>query len=432
VKKRLFILLYFSIYTTLSGVTYHISTEGNDFNPGNIKKPFYTLNKAWTVVSAGDTVYLHGGTYHYTEKQYLAKKAGRPGNFIEILAFPGEYPVIDYGRSSGVYIGICLEKCDYIHIKGLRITNLSQPKKTVSGLYGLILTDSVHNCTIESLETDHIGGWGVVIGDHSSNILFLNCDSHHNADPFSESPYGGSDGFETGSKTSTNIKFKGCRAWSNSDDGWDLRQANGVYEIDNCWSFWNGYIPDTFTDGGDGDGYKLGGKTPPPTNEIVRIISRSIAFRNRGTGITPEPDGLDQTLGVRIYNCTAYDNASGWGNGINTGGYNNYTVVRNCIDFSNNGKGSWMQSTAPHDHNTFDTPVTVSAADFINLDSKEVDGPRQKDGSLPEIDFLHLSKNSHLIDAGTKVGLPYSGKSPDIGAFEMKQEIKTDKKPGNH
>jgi len=103
--------LYFSICTALSGVTYHISPDGNDFNTGNIKKPFYTLNRAWTVVLAGDTVYLHGGIYHYTEKQYLAKKSGTPGNLIEILAYPGEYPVIDYSRSAGVYIGICLENC---------------------------------------------------------------------------------------------------------------------------------------------------------------------------------------------------------------------------------------------------------------------------------------------------------------------------------
>ena len=427
-KKKLLTILYFSICTALSGVTYHISPDGNDFNTGNIKKPFYTLNRAWTVVLAGDTVYLHGGIYHYTEKQYLAKKSGTPGNLIEILAYPGEYPVIDYSRSAGVYIGICLENCNYIHIKGLRITNLVQPKKPISGLYGLILTDSVHNCTFELLETDHIGGWGVVIGDHSGNILFLNCDSHHNADPFSNEPYGGSDGFETGSKTSTNISFIGCRAWSNSDDGFDLRQANGIYKIDNCWSFWNGFIPDTFTEGGDGDGYKLGGKTPPPTNEILRTITRSLAFKNRGTGITPEPDGSNLTLGVVIYNCTAYDNSSGWGNGINTGGYNNYTIVRNCIDFNNNGKGSWMQSSAPHDHNTFDMPVTVSSDDFMSLDSKGIDGPRQKDGSLPYLSFLHLSKKSHLIDKGINVGLPFYGKAPDIGAFEIKQDPKgTDK-----
>ena len=409
----------FSISISLSGVTYYLSPGGNDFNPGTINKPFFTLVKAWTVVSAGDTVFVHGGTYRYNEKQYLANKTGKPGKLIAILASPGEYPVFDFSGSSGVYSCLSLENCSFVHIKGLRITNLPQPRKSTSGLYGLILNDNVHDCTFELLETDHIGGWGVVIGDHSSNILFLNCDSHHNADPFSEDPYGGSDGFETGSKTSTNISFIGCRAWSNSDDGFDLRQATGVYKIDNCWSFWNGYIPDTFSDGGDGDGYKLGGKTPPPTNEILRTITRSLAFKNRGTGITPEPDGSDQILGVLIYNCTAYDNSSGWGNGINTGGYNNFTIVKNCIDFSNNGRGSWMQSTAPHDHNSFDMHIIVSDKDFVSLNPDGIDGRRQNDGGLPDLTFLHLSEKSHLIDAGTYVGLPFKGKAPDLGAFEL-------------
>ena len=87
-----------------------------------------------------------------------------------------------------------------------------------------------------------------------------------------------------------------------------------------------------------------------------------------------------------------------------------------------------MQSSAPHDHNTFDMPVTVSSDDFMSLDSKGIDGPRQKDGSLPYLSFLHLSKKSHLIDKGINVGLPFYGKAPDIGAFEIKQDPKgTDK-----
>lgn len=48
--------------------------------------------------------------------------------------------------------------------------------------------------------------------------------------------------------------------------------------------------------------------------------------------------------------------------------------------------------------------------------------PRQADGSLPEIDFLHLAKGSDLIDAGVETGLPFFGEAPDLGAFESHYE----------
>lgn len=405
---------------SLSGAKYYTSPEGNDINPGSVTKPFFTLNRAWRVISAGDTVYMREGIYYYTKTQDLINKSGTHDKPVVIMSYPGELPVINFKNSRGVYIGICLRNCSYLKLKNIRITNMPQPKKPEQGLYGLILWDKVTNCTIDQIETDHIGGSGTVIGDNAKNILFLNCDSHHNADPESEDQYGGADGFETGSISSTSITFRGCRAWSNSDDGFDLRMASGIYKIENCWSFMNGYIPDTWTEGGNGDGYKLGGKTKPPTNEICRTVVRCLAYKNRGTGITPEPDNADQILGVLIYNCTAYDNCSGWGNGINTGNFNNYTVVRNCIDFNNNGKAPWMQSSAPHDHNNFDIPVKTANKDFLSLDPAGIDGQRQANGNLPELKFLHPSKGSLLIDAGVNVGVTYSGKAPDLGAFESK------------
>src|SRR6185437_15812988 len=34
------------------------------------------------------------------------------------------------------------------------------------------------------------------------------------------------------------------------------------------------------------------------------------------------------------------------------------------------------------------------------------------------VDFLHLSAGSRMIDKGTDVGLPYLGTAPDLGAYE--------------
>ena len=46
-------------------------------------------------------------------------------------------------------------------------------------------------------------------------------------------------------------------------------------------------------------------------------------------------------------------------------------------------------------------------------------GPRQSDGSLPDLDFLKLRENSQMIDKGVDVGLPYMGNAPDLGAYEF-------------
>ena len=402
---------------SLSATVYYISPSGSDTNSGTITSPWFTMQKAWLNMVAGDLLYLRGGTYNYTTKQSLTTKDGSSSDTLKIFNYPGESPVLDFSSSIGVSMAVVLKNADYVYLKGIRITGLSN-----GGMYGMILYDDVNHSRFERIETDHItGGWGVVIGDNCSDLLFLNCDSHHNQDPTATDPYGGSDGFETGSHgvgASTNITFRGCRAWSNSDDGWDLRQADGVFTIDNCWSFWNGFIPDTWNQGGDGDGFKLGGKTAPATNNILRTIKNSVAFKNRGAGITPEPDDADLILGVAIYNCTAYGNAVNWGEGINTGDYNSYTIVRNCISYANVNSNVWMRIGSIHDHNNFDIPLTTSDADFLSVNSVGMDGPRQADGSLPIVDFLKLAPSSDFIDAGVDVGLPFNGKAPDLGAFE--------------
>ena len=68
--------------------------------------------------------------------------------------------------------------------------------------------------------------------------------------------------------------------------------------------------------------------------------------------------------------------------------------------------------------NSWQSPFVVTNADFISIDTLGVRGPRKSDGSLPDIEFLHLAAGSDLIDAGTDVGLPFSGIAPDLGAFE--------------
>jgi hypothetical protein len=418
--KKILITIFFLISIAGSATTYYLSPTGSDVSYGSIGLPWFTLNKAWTIVSAGDTVYMRGGTYRYEQTgSSLTGKDGTAGNMINIWAYPGEHPIINYDNRTFTtqMIGLFLRYADYIYIKGIRVTTINQPIAGNIAQYGLILWDDVNNCIFEQIETDHIGGWGIVVGDNSSNNLFLNCDSHHNADPYSTNgePYGWSDGFESASLTSTNNILRGCRFWSNSDDGLDLRRANGVYTIENCWSFWNGYKEDGVTPGGNGEGFKLGGKSAPATTSILRTVRNCLAFENVTVGFSPEPDLPENELGVEMYNCTSYHNALG----INFQ-YHSVAILKNNIVYANTvGAMYYWGTNVTHNHNNLDIPITISDADFVSVSSTGMDGARQADGSLPDMNFLHLALGSNLIDAGIDVGLLYNGSSPDLGAFEF-------------
>src|SRR5215475_12883312 len=45
---------------------YYVATDGSDGNPGTLDQPFQTIQKAGSVVVAGDTVYVRAGTYRET------------------------------------------------------------------------------------------------------------------------------------------------------------------------------------------------------------------------------------------------------------------------------------------------------------------------------------------------------------------------------
>ena len=407
--KHLFLVIILTINFSLYGTTYYISPDGSDANPGTINQPFYTLNKAWTVISPGDVIYMRGGTYYYKSRTNLANKSGSSGNMINIWNYPGESPIINCRDFASYSVNDCiyLNNVDYVYLKGIRITNMPQQNSDY-GRYGIILWNDVNNCKFEKMEIDHIGGWGLTIGDNSQNNLFLYCDSHHNEDP--KSGYGNADGFQSQSASSTNNTFRGCRSWWNSDDGFDFRQSDGLIIIDNCWAFWNGYVPGTSTSAGNGEGFKIGSKREPATTNTLRIVTNCVSFQNKSMGFGLL--SLETTaLRALVYNCTSYNNGSG---GFQANAYT-IAVLRNNLSYAN--AGDYINSYADAQYNSWNG-FSVSNTDFLTLDSGGVDEERQSDGSFPVTNFLKLAKSSKLIDAGVDVGLPYGGNAPDLGAFE--------------
>jgi len=89
--------------------------------------------------------------------------------------------------------------------------------------------------------------------------------------------------------------------------------------------------------------------------------------------------------------------------------------MRNNIGYPNSLRN--MQGVQSS-FNSWDLGLTPSSGDFESLSDSGFMGPRNADGSLPNLNFLKLRAGSQMIDRGTNVGLPYSGVAPDLGAYE--------------
>jgi hypothetical protein len=143
------------VYTaSAAGSTYYVSTTGLDNNPGTLASPWKTIQKAANTVTAGDTVYIRGGTYH--EKVTLANKQGSSNAWITFSAYNSETVIVDGNNLGGIYDGIFLfqDGCKYIRITGLEL------KRTTShGIFlygGEINHIRIDHCIIHDCESSGI------------------------------------------------------------------------------------------------------------------------------------------------------------------------------------------------------------------------------------------------------------------------------------
>ncbi len=425
--KKLIVILSIIFFGYLGGdiqgAVYYLSPTGSDSNTGTIESPWWTIDKAWTVIVAGDTIYLRGGTYIYTDQIYLSGKSGTAGNLINIWAYPGESPKItraetwthDPATSAGIYMS-----ADYTYWRGLEIAGFYQEDS--NNWPGFWQQGSSHN-KYERLNYHH-NGFPFLIGidnsDGSDDNLILNSDFHHNYDPLTPDAYGNADGIAVNVAHNMVNTIRGCRMWDNSDDGIDALLSDGQLIVDNCWAWMNGYT-ENGGDARDGHGFKLQEGTTEYLNEVNTIITNCLAFHNRKAGISMG----NSTWICHAYNNTAYHNADGE-TVYNLGFEFSQTsgavhILRNNIAHANqhpsNLQANYLNCT--EDHNSWDNGYTISDADFISVDTTGVSGARQSDGSLPNLDFLKLVNGSDMIDTGVDVGLSYEGTAPDLGAYEF-------------
>ena len=392
----------------------------------------------------GDTLYLHGGTYEFSDKVSVNKQ-GTAAKPIVIIGYPGEKVILDFHKVAYGTRGLTIHaNALYVHVKDLTIAWSGKNNLYCEGSY----------CLFENLDIYGSADTGCQMKKGGNNVI-KNVDSHDNFDYETMSGntanFGGNaDGFADKQFTGAGNHYIGCRAWNNSDDGWDFFQrvstSNSI--IENCICYQNGQpyydmtnnpratgvdkswfdskVGTQMTDRygntitisldrypcqGNGNGFKMGGNY---TDHKI-LIHHSLAIGNYARGFDQNNNGGT----MWVYNNTAYDNNVNYGF---TTAYGTNTI-QNCISFATQNSDAYKsQNVVTIDHNSWNNGFSVSKNDFQSLDTTQILAPRQADGSLAESTCLHLKSSSALIDAGIDVNLWYNDNAPDLGCYEYPGE----------
>ncbi|MBO9618728.1 MAG: DUF4990 domain-containing protein [Niabella sp.] len=418
--------------------TYYVSATGSDQNPGTLDLPFLTVQRAQTAAVPGDDIYIRGGRYVMQEAQiarteslysivtYLNKN-GTADARIRYLAYPGEIPVFDFSnvKPAGHRVTAFLVTGSYITIKGIEVTGV-QVTITTHTQSECFRNEGSYN-VYEALRMHDGMGIGFYLTKGGNNLV-LNCDAFNNWDNVSEDRLGGNvDGFgchpNRAGRGYTGNVLRGCRAWFNSDDGYDLINAFEAVTIENCWSFYNGYSI-SFKKLGNGLGFKAGGYGLDPSTyptEVPRHMVRfCLAINNKTAGFYAN----HHPGGITWINNTAYKNPVNYNMLCRVGAtdvpgfghimYNNMGYKAKSVEVNNLDTA---QCTTKRNYFEI-AEFAATDADFTSLDENLLTQARNADGTLPVNDFMRLTPRSRLIDWGRRLEYPYQGTHPDLGCFE--------------
>ncbi len=433
-----FIIVVCSCCVDAVGVNYYCSPTGT--GTGETYSTPCSFTSGISKLVAGDTLFCLGGQYDLKSTVNITKNGTAQKN-VCIYNYPGEKPTFDFRKIAYGQRGIVIkEGSNYVHVKGLTIRYTGK-----NGLH-----NSGSHCTFELLDVYGNGDTGIQMKAGGDNMI-INCDSHDNFDYELANDFGGNaDGFADKQYTGGTNTYINCRAWNNSDDGWDFYQRvskTGTEIImKNCICYHNGpkeydmrnhprYVTDkswfdqfagegkdvTFRNGstirvtlehyhnnGNANGFKMGGDK---TVCNVRTL-QCLAVANNGKGFDQ-----NSNYGVMyIYNGSAYANNQDYGYYNNGGGK---VIVRNSVTLNSKNKNSFNCKENDVENNSWDIKgITCDETDFLSLDTTLICTPRMDDGSLPTVSFMRLVEGSDLIERGVDVGLPYKGKAPDLGCYE--------------
>ena len=284
------------IYRTIEGEKLYVARDGSPFGDGTIGAPL-DLDSALHYARPGQPILLREGVYFPSKSVEIERgNSGTPERRKALMSAPGERAIFDFGSSSS---GGMILSGDYWTIEGIDIRN------TPENVKGLQIAGNGN--IVRNLRTYNCGDTGLQISGSSleppekwpRGNLIENCVSHDNCDPAANN----ADGFAAKLTVGEGNVFRGCLAYRNIDDGWDLFSKIetgpiGAVLIENCAAYGNGSLSDG-SGNGDGNGFKLGGDGIA----VPHVLRNSIAWSNGTSGITSNSNPA-----VIVERCTSYGN----------------------------------------------------------------------------------------------------------------------------
>jgi hypothetical protein len=366
-----------------AAATLYVAPGGSDSNAGTLAAPLATIQKAVSLVAAGGTIAVRGGTYALTTNIQITR-SGTSSAPITLTAYNGEGVVVD-GEALGYTPGavgstIPSGQRGAIHMEASywRITGL----EIVHGPYA-VYCNNCNNNTFERLSTHDNYETGFQLQGTSANNQIVNLDSYNNRDPRKNGESADGLGIKEGGGSGNVVR--GARLWNNVDDGLDLWMFTSPVTIQNTIAYGNGYnrwsIPNF---SGDGNGFKLGGSggTGPAASHSV---TNSMSFANAAHGFTDNGN----TGSITVNRDTAYKNAK---TGFDFDGGSTSRLTAN-LAVSNKTTVALGSSTASG--NSWNIGGTWT---LLSTDQSMITGPRNADGTIRTSNFL-VPANGQAVGA---------------------------------
>ena len=439
--------------------TFWCAPAGDDTTAdGSREKPFHSLQRAANLAGPGDTIMMKAGTYLYDARVNISN-CGTREKPITLMCAEGR-AVLDFSampyhkHSDNPQQGVRLT-ASYWHFYRIDICNASDnglliERESTQGYP----ENQAHDNLIEQCNFYRNGDTGLQMKNLAAFNRVVNCDAYLNCDE----GQGDADGFAPKISVGDGNYFYGCRAWANSDDGWDVfykkesgQKDNVCVILENCIAYKNGFLSlDKIAEKGNGNGFKCGsdqGAMNVYMNRCLAIHNKAKGFDqnhnagdiilNNCTGMTLKALCGDKTYSYRIYE----DIASG-----------HEVRLTNCIAINDNDatdKRDKQGNVKPSEHGKnglygrFEVDETLEGLSVVNCEFQKADpsqfiniandeqliAERQANGELPIITFAHLNEGSPLIDAGVKIddtvyrgisigGIEFADEAPDLGAYE--------------